>query len=67
MPESVITLKQVHNLLCNVYVKKIMFMMEKIRARADYIILHFWHCANICKTSETTTNYYYDAMEVMRV
>lgn len=39
--------------------------MEKIQAWADHIILHFWHCANICKASETTTDD--EALEKMKV
>lgn len=38
--------------------------MEKIQAWADHIILHFWHCANICKASEATTDD--EALEKMK-
>ena len=39
--------------------------MEKIQSWADHIILHFWHCANICKKSETTTDD--ESLEIMKV
>ena len=30
--------------------------MEKVKAWSDHIILHFWHCASVCKETETTTD-----------
>ena len=39
--------------------------MEKIQAWSDYVILHFWHCANMCKSTETTSNE--EALEQMKV
>jgi len=36
-----------------------------MEAQADHIILHFWHCVNICKDNETTTDD--DALEQMKV
>ena len=39
--------------------------MEKIQAWSDHIILHFWHCANTCKSSATTSDE--EALEKMKV
>lgn len=30
--------------------------MEKVKAWSDHIILHFWHCASVCKETEATTD-----------
>ena len=38
---------------------------EKIQASSDHVILHFWHCANMCKSSETTSDE--EALEQMKV
>lgn len=29
--------------------------MENIQVRSDHVILHFWHCANMCQSTKTTT------------
>lgn len=39
--------------------------MEKIKAWADDIILHFWHCASSCKHTVTTSDD--EAVEIMKV
>lgn len=39
--------------------------MEKIQQWSDHIIVHFWHCASICKASETTSDD--EALDKMKV
>lgn len=29
--------------------------MENIQVWSDHVILHFWHCANMCKSTKTTS------------
>ena len=39
--------------------------MEKIQAWSDHVILHVWHCANMFKSSEPTSDE--KALEQMKV
>lgn len=39
--------------------------MEKIQQWSDHIIIHFWHCASICKALETTSDD--EALDKMKV
>lgn len=39
--------------------------MDKIKAWADDIILHFWHCASTCRPTASTSDD--EAVEIMKV
>ena len=39
--------------------------MHKVKDWSTHIVRHFWHCANVCRKDETTTDT--EALKVMKV